>query len=81
MKSKKKIKINFVDFYNGFDKDNNQFLDILKDRYEVIISDEPDYIIYSCFGYDHLSYNCVRIFYTGECYTPDFNECDYAIVK
>jgi hypothetical protein len=39
----------------------------------------PDYIIYSGFGYDHLKYKCIRIFYTGECITPDFNECDYAI--
>lgn len=76
---KKKVKIKFVDFYKSFDPKNNQFMDILKKRYDVELSDEPEYIIYSCFGYDHLKYDCIRIFYTGECITPDFNQCDYAI--
>ena len=75
----KKIKIKFVDFYDGFNKESNDFIDTLKQRYEVEISDKPDYIIYSVFGYEHLKYNCIRIFFTGECQTPDFNECDYAI--
>lgn len=76
---KKIIKIKFVDFYAGFDKQNNEFLDVLSEQYEVIQCENPDYIIYSVFGYDHLKYDCIRIFFTGECITPDFNECDYAI--
>lgn len=75
----KKVKINIVDFFDGFNKENNEFLDVLKQRYEVVISNDPDYIIYSGFGYDHLKFDCIRIFFTGECQTPDFNECDYAI--
>lgn len=75
----KKIKIKFVDFYGGFNQDSNDFIDALKQKYEVEISDNPDYIIYSGFGYEHLKYDCIRIFFTGECQTPDFNECDYAI--
>jgi hypothetical protein len=74
---KKEIRIKFVDFYKGFDP--NDFIDILAEKYIVILSDSPDYIFYSCFGYEHLRYNCIRIFYTGECITPNFNECDYAI--
>lgn len=75
----KKIKIKFVDFYGGFNQDSNDFIDALKQKYEVEISNNPDYIIYSGFGYEHLKYDCIRIFFTGECQTPDFNECDYAI--
>lgn len=77
MKQRKKIK--FVDFWSGFNKDQNEFLDVLTDRFEVVQCDDPDYVIYSGFGNDHLKYDCVRIFFTGECVTPDFNECDYAI--
>lgn len=76
---KKNIKIRFVDFYKGFDDRNNEFVEVLSKKYKVVFSDDPDYIIYSCFGYEHLKYNCIRIFYTGECTTPNFNECDYAI--
>ncbi|WP_300449474.1 glycosyltransferase family 10 [uncultured Helicobacter sp.] len=31
------------------------------------------------FGVEHIHYDCVRIFYTGENITPNFNICDYAI--
>lgn len=75
----KVIKIKFVDFYSGFDKEHNEFIDVLSECYNVVQCDDPDYIIYSGFGNDHLKYDCIRIFFTGECITPDFNECDYAI--
>lgn len=77
--TRKKIKIKFVDFWNGFEQQSNDFLEALKKNYEVDISDNPDYLFYSGFGFDHLKYNCIRIFFTGECITPNFNECDYAI--
>lgn len=76
---KKQIKINFSDFYNGFDKENNDFIKILCEKYEVILSDDPDYLFYSSFGRDYLKYDCIRIYYTGECIVPDFNLCDYAM--
>ena len=76
---KNTIKIKFVDFWGGFDSKNNDFVSIISERYQVEFTDEPDYLFYSCFGYEHLKYDCIRIFYTGECITPNFNECDYAI--
>lgn len=76
---KRTIKIKFVDFYDGFNHSDNEFIDILRKRYDVKLSDNPDYLFYSGFGYEHLDYKCIRIFYTGECQTPDFNQCDYAI--
>lgn len=78
---KKKIKIKFVDFNIGMgvSPQQNDFVEILSQFYEVVYSDNPDYVFYSVFGNDHLKYECIRIFYTGECYTPNFNECDYAI--
>ena len=73
----KTIKIKFVDITN---KKHIAFIvEILKKRYHVEFSDNPDYIIYGPFGNHHLRYDCIRIFYTSECYTPNFNECDYAI--
>ena len=77
----KKIKIKFVDFNVGlgFKLDDNEIVNSLSKYYDVEICDDPDYIFYSVFGLDHLKYDCIRIFYTGECYTPDFNECDYAM--
>lgn len=77
--NKKTVKVKFVDFHKGFDVYQNDIYLCLKEKYDVILSDQPDYLVYSVFGLEHLNYDCIRIFYTGECYTPNFNECDYAI--
>ena len=42
------------------------------------LSEEPEFLIYSCFGNEYLKYKCVRIQYVGENIRPNFNECDYA---
>jgi hypothetical protein len=76
---KKELRINFTDFYSGFNKTNNYVFNVLSSRYTVIIDEnDPDYLIYSCFGRDFLHYECIRIFYSGENIIPDFNLCDYA---
>ena len=75
----KVIRINFSGFWPGFDKYNNFFTSILKRKFEVEISENPDYLFYSVFSKEYLKYNCIRIFFTGECITPDFNLCDYAL--
>lgn len=78
---KPKIKIDFVDFWPGLDKNNNFFTNLLKTKYDVLISDQPDYVFHSCFGNkDVVHYDGVRIFYTGENWgKPDFNVSDYAL--
>jgi hypothetical protein len=74
------IRLNFTDFDPGFDKKNNYFFHLLKSDYNIIIDEEnPEYLIYSCFGTEYLKFNCIRIYYTGENDIPDFNLCDYAL--
>lgn len=80
MVDKKKIKIKFVDTGDWINHpEENFFLDSLKKRYDVEISDNPDYVIFGAYGYEHLNYDCVRIMWTIENYVPDFNIADYAI--
>lgn len=56
-------------------------LDFVRENYEFdfVHPREADYIFHSCMGKDILKYNGIRIFATGECVTPDFNICDYAL--
>ena len=56
-------------------------LDLVREYYEFdfVHPREADYIFHSCMGNDVLKYEGVRIFVTGECVTPDFNICDYAM--
>lgn len=75
----KTIKIKFSGMGGKFDEENNFFVRTLKKRYNVVLSNNPDYLIYSVNSNDYLNYDCVRIFYTAENVVPDFNLCDYGI--
>lgn len=73
------IKVNFCDFWPGFES-NNLFLKFLKQYFQVVVDEKPDYLFYSVYGSKHLEYDdCIKILYTGENLVPDFNLCDYAI--
>ena len=73
---KRKIKVEFVDWWSGFDKTNNYFYNLLKEEFDVIITDNPDYLFFSVFGSKHLQYKCKKIFYTGENVAPPLHYCD-----
>lgn len=91
---KKLIRINFSDFWRSFDKEDNYFTRLLRPHYHLEISDDPDFLIYSCYNTEgrlhwrngvrrsaakeFRNYKCIRIFYTSENVRPNFRECDYA---
>ena len=74
----KEIKINFVDFWPGFNKTNNYFYNLLIQKYKVIIDEDPELLFYSCYNSDYLKYKCTRVFYAPENIRPDFSACDFA---
>lgn len=61
------------DFYG------NYFIKFLSRKYNIIQSEEPDYLLCSLFGEEHFQYDCIKIFFTGEDVIPDFNLYDYAL--
>jgi hypothetical protein len=75
---KNKIKIDFSDFWGGFDKTDNYFYNLLKEEFDVEISSNPDYLFFSLFGNQHQNYKCVKIFYTGENIAPPLGYCQYS---
>jgi len=75
---KKKIKIDFSDFWGGFDKTNNYFYNLLKEEFDIEISSNPDYLFFSIFGNSHQNYKCIKIFYTGENIAPPLGYCQYS---
>ncbi len=75
----KTIKIKFCDWYTGFNEEDNWLTNLLRKDYNIEFSDEPDYVFFSVWGNSHLNYDCIKIFYTAEDISPDFNLCDYAI--
>ena len=73
--------MDYIGFWNGFDKENNFISDILKKRCEVVVSSDPEYVFVSSFyePFEYAKYDCVRVFYTGEPISPDFSSFDYCI--
>lgn len=77
-----KIKVLFLDMPSEFKLNDNFIIDLLAERYEIDIVEEPDFLFYSAFGFHHFSkkyQRCVKIFLAGEPVIPNFNDCDYAI--
>jgi len=75
---KRKIKIDFADFWPGFVKTDNYFYNLLKEEFDVEITSNPDYLFFSVFGNSSQYYNCTKIFFTGEDRVPPFPYCDWA---
>lgn len=82
------VKISFLDFWDGFQPDNNFFLYLMKDIYghknvSLTSPQDSDLLFYSCFGnQSHHSIDRGRtkkIYYTGENLRPNYNECDYSL--
>ena len=75
-------RVHFAGFWPWFDKTDNFLLDKLTQRYQIIDKGTPEYLICSIFGvgfYEYVKYDCPRIFFSGENYSPDFNLVDYAM--
>ena len=78
------IKIGFADFWDGFQHNNNFFLDLFTEMYDDVQhvpAQQANIVIYSCFGQTHHQIDrssCTKIFYTGENIRPNYSECDYS---
>jgi len=78
---RKKIRLDICDFSANFSKTNNYFYKLLSERYDIELCDQPDFLIYACYGHEHRLHSCVRIFFSGESDLPDFTECDYSVAS
>ena len=77
----KKVKLQIIGTYNGFSLENFLPYNILKEKYDIVISDDADYIFCLPFDdhYDICKYNGIRIFFSGENIPTDFAIFDYGI--
>lgn len=77
----KKIRIKICGFDEKSETTHFGFflLNILNKYFNVELSETPDYIFFNDTSYEHLKYDAIKIWYTGENVSPNFNLCDYAI--
>ena len=84
----KTVKIKFVGKWQNLKPEDNTICYwLMKNGYDVQLSENPDYIICDIFGaasgggglFEYCNYPQIRIFECGENYIPDLNLMDYAI--
>lgn len=81
-----KLRINFVDFWPNFLKTDNYFYNLLSTEYDVSIDEDTPDLLFHSFDYskkqEHKKYdnlkNTKKVYYTGECNLPNFNETDFS---
>ena len=80
---KPKLKINFVDFWLNFQKNNNYFYHLLSQKYSVEINeDDPDLLFFSVDYANqkerdrYKDHRCKKVFYTGEGVSANFDDDD-----
>ena len=80
---KRKIYVKYCDFWPAFKLERFDVHKILLEKYEVIQSDHPDYVIFGEFGGENYDIenriNCVKLFLSIENRDPNFSNTDYAI--
>lgn len=74
----KKIKVWFLDYGINVPEDFIIYK-LLKKNFEVELNSNPDFLIYGSYSVDFLKYDCIRIHYSGEQESPDFDLHDYEI--
>ena len=80
---KRRIYVKYMDFWPLFKFKNFDVHKILMEKYDVVLSETPDYVIFNQFGRNNYDienrFDCIKIFFTIENRPPIFDECDYAI--
>jgi alpha(1,3/1,4) fucosyltransferase len=78
---RQKINFDMCDFGARYDKNENFFVRVLRERFDIQLATSPDYLLY-CFGTQvHRLYTCKKIYFTPEVDLPDFSQCDYALTS
>ena len=80
---KRKIYVKYMDFWPAFKLERFDVHKILLEKYEVVQSETPDYVIFGEFGGENYGiekkFDCVKLFLTIENRGPNFDNTDYAI--
>ena len=60
------LRIKFVDFWNDLNLESGYFARLLRETCNFELSDDPEIIIFGCYGSEHLRYRCHKIFFASE---------------
>lgn len=75
----KKIRLKLLGFWPGFDFEDSIFGRVLTRRYDVEMSEDPEYLLcsFATAPFEFTRYDCVRIGVSWDTFAPNFNQFDY----
>jgi len=76
---RRRIKIDFCDIGCNQSKMDYFLYWVLAEQFDLQLCDQPDFLVHNLFGHAHRLHSGVRILFTGESDTPDYNVSDYSI--
>jgi hypothetical protein len=78
---KPRLKIKFVDFWQGFVPEESYFFDLFGGDQFVEISENPQILFFSNFGVEHKKYYCFRVYFSSENERPNMFKSDVALTS
>lgn len=77
----KELRVWFCDFWPYFNPNDNYFIHVLEKNYVLFIDElNPELVIFSVFGFKHLSYfDAIRVQFIGENIRPNYWESDFSL--
>jgi hypothetical protein len=76
---REQLQVAFVDFWPNFDARDNVITRALNDSFDLVFSDDPEVVFFSCFGQEHLNFRCQRALLLWENRAWGFDTTDLAI--
>lgn len=75
----KKIRLKLLGFWPGFDFEDSIFGRVLTRRYDIEMSEDPEYLLcsFAAAPFEYTNYDCIRIGVCWENSSPNFNQFDY----
>jgi hypothetical protein len=73
------VYVDFCDLGTRRVKTDEFYFYVLAERFDLRITDKPDFLFHAHEGHLHRLHTCKKIYWTAEVYAPDFNQCDYAL--
>lgn len=77
--AKRKVRIQFTDFEESSTFEDMVLPRILAQRFELELSDNPDFVVYADGGQQYRKYNCTRIHFAIESHSANYRQCDYSL--
>lgn len=78
------LKIKVSKYWQKFENIDNRFIEWLSKKYNVVLSNDPDFYFFTHSYYDnnvkdYLDYDCHRVFFGYENHRADWKICDYVL--